>query len=58
MRKLQTSCSGNLLGHDGRLQYHYETRYDKINKSQYKAYLANINVSSRAIFSLEKDTIR
>ena len=47
-----------MLGLDGRLQYHFETRYDKINKAQYKAYLQNISVNLASLISAEKEAIQ
>ena len=47
-----------LLGLDGRLQYHMDTKYDRINKSQYKNYLKNVSVNLANLLKVEKDTVR
>lgn len=46
-----------LLGIDGRLHYHFETRHKKINKSQLKNYLRTINVNVATLIQVMFKTL-
>lgn len=43
---------------DGRVHYHLETRYDRINKTQYKNYLTTLSLSLRKLINSEKETVK
>ena len=47
-----------LVSHDGRLQYHFKTQYEKSNKQQYKNYLANVKAKLATPISAVPETKR